>query len=70
MEQETIHEGFNGSKLRSIRKSKNFTQKEFAEIIQISDSYLSRLETGEQFPSMKMLGKISKALGVSHREFF
>ncbi len=54
-----------GENIRSLRKSMNMTQDEFAHEIGISRSYLGDLENNRRNPSSETLKKISKKLGVS-----
>ncbi|MDX8288865.1 helix-turn-helix transcriptional regulator [Metabacillus indicus] len=61
---------FKGFKLKEIRKERNFTQEELAEVVNVSGSYISKIENGEQMPSMKVLNKITQAMRVSPKDFF
>ena len=54
-----------GTNLKIIRKSKGITQEDLAGIIGIHSRQLSKIETGEHFPSCKTLEKICIALDVS-----
>ena len=47
-----------GEKLRSLRKNKDLTQPELAEVIGIEQSYLSKLENGKSLPSNDVLNRI------------
>lgn len=59
-----------GSNIKLLRKLRNITQEELAEIIGIHSRQLSKIETGDHFPSCKTLEKICIALDVSPREIF
>ncbi|QNG60361.1 helix-turn-helix transcriptional regulator [Bacillus sp. PAMC26568] len=61
---------FKGFKLKEVRKGKNYTQEELGEVVKVSGSYISKIENGGQMPSMKVLNKITEALGVSPKDFF
>ena len=52
--------------IKSIRKEKRLTQKELAELIGVSEGYISDIErdSKEKHPSIKCLLSISEALGV------
>jgi transcriptional regulator with XRE-family HTH domain len=39
-------------KIKSLRKSKGLTQKQFAKIVSVSAYYVSDIETGRRKPSM------------------
>jgi transcriptional regulator with XRE-family HTH domain len=53
-----------GRYMQNIRKSKGFTQEELAEAVGKSTSWIGRIETGRVTANMKLLQKISRALGV------
>jgi len=53
-----------GRYMQNIRKSKGLTQEELAEAVGKSTSWIGRIETGRVTPNMKLLQKISRALGV------
>ena len=59
-----------GSNIKLIRKLKNITQEELAEIIGIHPRQLSKIETGDHFPSCKTLEKLCAALDISPKELF
>lgn len=56
---------FNRKKLRELRKKNQFTQEEFAEMVEISDRHLRNLETVCTDSSATLLCRISLALDVS-----
>lgn len=58
-----------GAKLKQIRTDKNLTQPQFAELIGIEQSYLSKLENDKSQPSAEMFGNIIKALGMAPEVF-
>ena len=59
-----------GSNIKLLRKLRNITQEELAEIIGIHSRQLSKIETGDHFPSCKTLEKICIALDVTPKEIF
>lgn len=59
-----------GLKIKEIRKSKKMTQEKLAEIIDVDFGYISKLEVGQNFPSIQTLNKISEALNVDIASFF
>ncbi|MDQ3233396.1 MAG: helix-turn-helix transcriptional regulator [Pseudobdellovibrionaceae bacterium] len=59
-----------GRTIRQIREKKGMTAEQLAWRNGISKGYLSRIESGERIPSVPMLEKIAKALGVPLKEFF
>ena len=61
-----------GKRLKGLRLEKGFTQKELAARVSggLDYTYIGKIERGEQFPSLKILIKISEALSVSVGHFF
>lgn len=61
-----------GERLRTFRLRRGFTQRTLARHVAggVDLSYIGRIERGEQLPSLKVLQKLSGALGVPLREFF
>ena len=53
-----------GDQLRTIRKSRNLTQKEVAERAGISQPALSRIELGGGVPDIETLRRLGHAMGV------
>lgn len=61
---------FVGDKIRTIRKSKGFTQKELAEKIGMGDTTIANYEKGIRTPKRNKIFKIAEVLNVSVEEFF
>ena len=57
-----------GSTIKSLREKKNYTQKQLADILCVSDKAISKWETGKGLPDIFLLEPIAKALGVSVAE--
>lgn len=55
-------------KLKDIRKSKKITQQELAEKAGLHLTYVGHLELGKYHPTVYVMWKIAKALGVSINE--
>ncbi len=53
-----------GKRIQQIRKSKNLTQFQLAEIAGINEKHISKIETGVYFPTYSTLDKILKALNL------
>jgi len=51
-------------KLKALRERRGLTQEQLSEKSGVSRSYLARLETGRQDPTLSTLEKLAKALGV------
>ncbi len=67
MKKEKINIKF-GYRLRQLREDNGFQQYEFATYCGVSEAYYGRLERGEYSPSLKMLEKISRTLGINISE--
>lgn len=61
-----------GERVRSFRLRRGFTQRALARRVAggVDLSYISRIERGEQLPSLKVLQKLGRALDAPLREFF
>lgn len=53
------------SRLRKCRESQEFSQIEFAQKLEVSNTVLSRYESGDREPNFDMLIKIANTLNVS-----
>lgn len=58
-----------GIRIHNLRKKKNLSQAQLAEMIDVSDTYISHIETGSKHASLEVLVKISNALGLSFDSF-
>lgn len=59
-----------GGNLRRLRKSRNLTQTQLAEMLDVTQKHLSVIETGTQFVSAPLIAKIASALQVEPAELF
>lgn len=59
-----------GLRLKEERKDKGLTQEVLAEMLDLSPRQLIRIETGENFPSVETLSKISLALNIDLKSLF
>ena len=59
-----------GKALKNIRLEKGMTQEFLAEKVGIHPTYVGKLESGKNNVSIKMLFKISRALGVKLSDIF
>ena len=51
-----------GSRIKSARLSKGYTQPQLGEILSVSTEYISRLERASSHPGLPMLAEIAKVL--------
>jgi transcriptional regulator with XRE-family HTH domain len=54
-----------GEKLKVLRQQRGFTMRQLGELLEVSDSYVNKLETGDKIPNVAMVLKISYLFGVS-----
>jgi len=59
-----------GKQLKSTRLEKNLSQEELAEKLNIHRTYMSFLERGQSSPSLLLIFRISRALGLTLHELF
>ena len=59
-----------GLKIKELRKRKNLSQEELAELIDINFRTIQRIETGKNTPSLETLLKLSEALDINIQDFF
>jgi len=59
-----------GRNIKAERVRKNITQEQFAELIDMSLSYVSKVEQGITSPTAYVLFKMSKTLNIPMEEFF
>lgn len=57
-----------GKKIAKKRKAKGFTQEKLADKVNISRAYMGYIEQGRNAPSLEVLEKIARVLGVSISE--
>lgn len=59
-----------GERIKTLRKQKNLSQKDFAFECGFDRTYLSRAESGKQNLTISTLITICDRLGISLKEFF
>ena len=57
-----------GKFISEERKKKNYTQKQLADILKVSNRTISKWECGKGFPEVSLLQPLCKALGISVNE--
>lgn len=57
-----------GERVRAIRKKKGITQAKLAESLKVTQRVVSYYETEHDNPSIDLVGKISRALGVTRSQ--
>ncbi len=57
-----------GNRVQKLRKQSNLTQEKLAEKIGVSRAYMGYIEQGRNTPSLEVLQKIAKSLGVKVKD--
>ena len=59
-----------GQKIRSLRKSRRWTQEQLSEMLGINPKSVLRIESGKTFPTIQNLEKIAKIFSVELSDLF
>lgn len=59
-----------GARIREIRKARGLTQEQLAEMIDVEQKHVSRIESGKNYPTIDRLEKMAAALKVPLMGFF
>jgi transcriptional regulator with XRE-family HTH domain len=59
-----------GANIRRFRKEIEWTQEKLAVRLTVSNEFISRLENGTEYPSIRLLEKMSKLMDRKLFEFF
>ena len=59
-----------GARIKEIRKARGLTQEQLAEMVDIEQKHVSRIEWGKNYPTIDRLEKIAAALNVPLISFF
>jgi len=59
-----------GKRIAELRQEKGFSQEELADLADIHEDYIGKIERGERTPSLKRLITINKAFGLKLEDFF
>ena len=59
-----------GARIKELRNGRGLSQEQLAEILDIDTKHLSRLETGQNAPTIDRLEMIAHSLGVEARSLF
>lgn len=59
-----------GNNMKLIREQKQLTQKELADKLNVSRSWLEKVENGKVEPSLKLALRIAAVLGCSIEDIF
>ncbi len=59
-----------GKRIKELRRTKEYTQEQLAEMINIETGSLSAIESGRHYPSLPTIEKIANALEYDMNKFF
>ncbi len=59
-----------GENIQNIRKNKNISQEQLANLSDTDRSYLAEIEEGKANPTVKFLYRIARVLKVKVKDFF
>jgi len=68
-EKKTVQQRF-GRRLAELRNQKSITQERFSFALGVDRTYISYIERGERNPSLYLLSRMAKVLGVQFRDLF
>jgi transcriptional regulator with XRE-family HTH domain len=54
--------------IQKVRQERHITQEQLAERLNVSQSWLARIETAKEVPNLKRLQQIARALGVKVKD--
>lgn len=59
-----------GLRIKEVRMNRKLSQEKLAEKADLNTKYMSRIETGAQFPSFAVIKKLANVLKVEVKDFF
>lgn len=59
-----------GRNIRRLRRKDKLTQEQLAEKVKVTPKYIQYIESAKRIPSLKLLYKIARVLGVKVRDLF
>jgi transcriptional regulator with XRE-family HTH domain len=54
-----------GEKLKSLRQQRGLTMRQLGELLEVSDSYVSKMETGDKIPNVAMVLRVANLFEVT-----
>jgi transcriptional regulator with XRE-family HTH domain len=54
-----------GEKLKSLRQQRGLTMRQLGELLEVSDSYVSKMETGDKTPNVAMVLRVANLFEVT-----
>jgi transcriptional regulator with XRE-family HTH domain len=54
-----------GEKLRTLRQRRGLTMRQLGQMLEVSDGYVSKMETGDKLPNVAMVIKVARLFKVT-----
>lgn len=59
-----------GKNIRRLRRKNKLTQEQLAEKVRVTPKYIQYIESVKRVPSLKLIYRIARALGVKVKDLF
>lgn len=59
-----------GKKIKQLRKKNRLTQEQLADKVRVTPKYIQYIESAKRIPSLKLLYRIARALGIKVGDLF
>lgn len=59
-----------GRRIKEFRLSRNMTQAQLAELVNVEPKHISCIERGKNYPSAELLDRIATVFGVEHYKLY
>ena len=66
----TKNDGRLGKNIRRLRRKNKLTQEQLAEKVRVTPKYIQYIESVKRVPSLKLIYRIARALGVKVKDLF
>jgi transcriptional regulator with XRE-family HTH domain len=54
-----------GEKLRTLRQKRGLTMRQLGKMLEVTDGYVSKMETGDKLPNVAMVIKVARLFNVT-----
>lgn len=59
-----------GKRIRQLRRKDKLTQEQLADRVKVTPKYIQYIESAKRIPSLKLLYRVARALGVKVKDLF
>jgi transcriptional regulator with XRE-family HTH domain len=56
-----------GKTIRELRKRRKLTQSDLSALADVSQTYISQIETGDRIPSIEILNRLGEKIGIPYQ---